>query len=40
MPELPISGTEIRARAARGEPVDGLVPLAVAAEIGRLGLYR
>jgi nicotinate-nucleotide adenylyltransferase len=40
MPELPISGTEIRARAARGEPVDELVPLAVAAEIERLGLYR
>jgi len=40
MPELPISGTEIRARAASGEPVDGLVPLAVAAEIGRLSLYR
>ena len=40
MPELPISGTEIRARAARGEPVDELVPLAVAAEIDRLGLYR
>ena len=40
MPELPISGTEIRSRAARGEPLDGLVPLAVAAEIDRLGLYR
>jgi nicotinate-nucleotide adenylyltransferase len=40
IPELPISGTEIRARAARGEPVDELVPPAVAAEIDRLGLYR
>jgi nicotinate-nucleotide adenylyltransferase len=39
-PELPISGTEIRARAARGEPVDELVPPAVAAEIDRLNLYR
>jgi nicotinate-nucleotide adenylyltransferase len=40
IPELPISGTEIRARAARGEPVDEFVPPAVAAEIDRLGLYR
>ena len=40
IPELPISGTEIRAHAARGEPVDELVPPAVAAEIDRLGLYR
>ena len=40
IPELPISGTEIRARAARGEPVDDLVPPAVAAEIDRVGLYR
>jgi len=40
IPELPISGTEIRARAARGEPVDEFVPPAVAAQIDRLGLYR
>ncbi len=40
IPELPISGTDLRARAARGEPLDSLVPAAVAAEIGRLGLYR
>jgi nicotinate-nucleotide adenylyltransferase len=40
IPELPISGTEIRACASRGEPVDDLVPPRVAAEIGRLGLYR
>jgi len=40
IPELPISGTEIRARAARREPLDELVPPAVAAEIDRLGLYR
>jgi len=40
IPELPISGTEIRARASRGEPVDDLVPPAVAAEMDRLGLYR
>ena len=37
---LPVSSSGIRARAAAGEPVDGLVPPAVAAEIGRLGLYR
>jgi nicotinate-nucleotide adenylyltransferase len=36
----PISSRELRARIARGEPVDGLVPPAVAAEIARLGLYR
>jgi nicotinate-nucleotide adenylyltransferase len=40
IPELPISGTEIRARAARGESIEDLVPAAVAAEIDRLGLYR
>lgn len=36
---LPVSSSEIRARAAAGEPIDGLVPDAVAAEIARLGLY-
>jgi nicotinate-nucleotide adenylyltransferase len=40
IPELPVSGTDVRARAARGEPVDGLVPGPVAAEIDRHGLYR
>jgi nicotinate-nucleotide adenylyltransferase len=35
-----VSSTEIRARVARGEPVDGLVPPAVAEAILRLGLYR
>ena len=40
IPELPISGTEIRALAAAGEPVDQIVPPVVAAEIDRLGLYR
>jgi nicotinate-nucleotide adenylyltransferase len=34
-----ISATEIRARAAAGEPLDGLVSPAVAAVIARLGLY-
>jgi nicotinate-nucleotide adenylyltransferase len=40
IPELPVSGTDVRARAARGEPVDALVPGPVAAEIDRHGLYR
>jgi nicotinate-nucleotide adenylyltransferase len=38
--EVPVSGTEIRLRASRGEPIDSLVPPAVAVEIDRLGLYR
>lgn len=37
---LAVSSSEIRARAALGLPLDGLVPPAVAAEIDRLGLYR
>ena len=37
---LPISSREIRDRVARGEPIDGLVPPAVAALIHELGLYR
>jgi nicotinate-nucleotide adenylyltransferase len=36
---LPVSSSEIRARAARGEPIDGLVPASVTAEIARLSLY-
>jgi hypothetical protein len=35
----PVSSTEIRDRAARGEPLDGLVPQAVAERIVDLGLY-
>jgi len=35
-----VSSTDVRARVARGKPIDGLVPPAVAAEIERLGLYR
>jgi len=35
-----ISSTDIRARAARGESLDGLVPPAVANHIARHGLYR
>ena len=37
---LPISSRDLRARIARGEPVDGLVPPQVADEIERRGLYR
>lgn len=36
----PIASSDLRARAERGEPLGGLVPDAVAAEIGRRGLYR
>jgi nicotinate-nucleotide adenylyltransferase len=37
---LDVSSRDIRARVARGEPIEGFVPPAVAAEIDRLGLYR
>jgi nicotinate-nucleotide adenylyltransferase len=40
MAPVPVSSTDIRRRIAAGEPIDGLVPAAVAAEIERLGLYR
>lgn len=36
---VPVSGTMIRARCARGESLAGLVPPAVAELIGELGLY-
>jgi nicotinate-nucleotide adenylyltransferase len=36
---LPISSSEIRERVARQQPIDDLVPPAVADEIARLGLY-
>jgi nicotinate-nucleotide adenylyltransferase len=35
-----ISSRDLRERARRGETLDGLVPPAVAREIGRRGLYR
>ena len=35
-----VSGTMVRARCARGEPLGGLVPAAVERLIGELGLYR
>jgi nicotinate-nucleotide adenylyltransferase len=37
---LPISSSEVRERVARQEPIDDLVPPAIAEEIARLGLYR
>ena len=39
MDALPISSSEVRDRVARGEPVDDVVPSAVADAIARLGLY-
>lgn len=36
---LPISSSEIRARVARRQPIDDLVPPSVADAIARLGLY-
>lgn len=35
-----VSSSAIRARARAGEPIDALVPRAVAAEVARLGLYQ
>jgi nicotinate-nucleotide adenylyltransferase len=40
MEPSPVSATEVRRRVAAGEPIDDLVPPAVAVEIARLGLYR
>jgi nicotinate-nucleotide adenylyltransferase len=37
---LPVSSSDIRARVAAGEPIGGLVPPPVEAEIARLDLYR
>jgi nicotinate-nucleotide adenylyltransferase len=36
----PISSSEVRARVARGEPIDDLVPAPVVQMIEELGLYR
>ena len=38
-PAMPVSASDIRARAARGEDLSGLVPPAVADYIARRGLY-
>jgi nicotinic acid mononucleotide adenylyltransferase len=35
-----VTGSEIRARVARGEPIDAMVPAAVAGYIVEHGLYR
>lgn len=35
-----IASSDLRVRAGRGEPLDGLVPPAVAAEVAHRGLYR
>jgi nicotinate-nucleotide adenylyltransferase len=40
MRPTPVSSTEIRDRVMRGEPIDGLVPLAVRGLIEERGLYR
>jgi nicotinate-nucleotide adenylyltransferase len=37
---LPIASRDVRDRVASGEPIDDLVPPAVAREIGERGLYR
>ena len=37
---VPVSSRQIRELVSRGEPIDGLVPPAVAAEIADAGLYR
>jgi nicotinate-nucleotide adenylyltransferase len=39
MTPVPVSSSEIRARVARGESVDDVVPAKVAEAIARLGLY-
>jgi nicotinate-nucleotide adenylyltransferase len=40
MPPMPISASDVRARAARGQDLSQLVPPAVANYIARHGLYR
>lgn len=40
MEPVDVSSSEIRARVARGESIDDLVPPAVAEAVRRLGLYR
>jgi nicotinate-nucleotide adenylyltransferase len=37
--QLPVASRDVRERIARGEPIDELVPAAVAREIERRGLY-
>ncbi len=40
MQPMTVSGSEIRARLARGDSIDGMVPAAVARYIAEHGLYR
>ena len=40
LPPMAVAGNEIRARVARGEPIDAMVPSAVAGYIAEHGLYR
>ncbi|OAI51749.1 hypothetical protein AYO46_07360 [Betaproteobacteria bacterium SCGC AG-212-J23] len=40
MEPMAVSGSEIRARVARGESIDGMVPAPVASYIAEHGLYR
>jgi nicotinate-nucleotide adenylyltransferase len=40
MPPVPVSSSDVRARVARGEPVDDALPGRVAEAVSRLGLYR
>jgi nicotinate-nucleotide adenylyltransferase len=40
MPAIDVSSSAVRARVARGEPIDGLVAPAVASYIAEHGLYR
>jgi nicotinate-nucleotide adenylyltransferase len=40
IPELPISSSDLRARVARGEPIDAFVPAAVARLVEERRLYR
>ena len=40
LPPMAVAGSEIRARVARGEPIDEMVPAAVAGYIAEHGLYQ
>jgi nicotinate-nucleotide adenylyltransferase len=40
MPLVDVSSTEIRSRIAAGEPIDDIVPPAVAEYIAHRGLYQ
>ena len=40
LPPMAVAGSEIRARVARGEPIDAMVPAGVAGYIAAHGLYR